>query len=180
MADGLFIKAPPSSPFPSLCLSFHYLPALPLSFILVSSHLLSHIYILCIFLSLCYVSQLLYKTFIRFSYLEPLTHSAPLFSASFNLPLPRGCSAALSSPPHLALAHLQITLGKISGTTTALCRWLLSSDEAAACYITLHCNFQFCCRILILTSLQRLFSSAVLNNSWRDASGVFVMSRRRK
>lgn len=91
---------------------------------------------------------------------------------------PGGCGAALSSPPHLALVHLQIPLGKSSGTTAALCRWLLSSEEAGGCCITLYCNSQFCCRILTLTSLQRIFCSAVLNNLWSDAFRVFVMIRR--
>lgn len=107
---------------------FHYLPALtpltpPTTSPPFSLGISYRPFILYIFPSLCCVTFHSSKTLSRLCYPEPLTQReayVPLFFASFNLYSPSGRCAALSSPPHLALLHLQITLGKSSSTTKAL------------------------------------------------------------
>lgn len=109
LADRLFINAPPSSQSPSLCLSSSIIPQLFLSLLLppicsllcLSSrpHLLSLLPLQFILPSLCCITFHNHKAFSRFSYSESLRETyVPLFSASFNLYLPSGCFAALSSP----------------------------------------------------------------------------------
>lgn len=109
LADRLFINAPPSSQSPSLCLSSSIIPQLFLSLVLpplcsllcLSSrpHLFSLLPLQFILPSLYCITFHNHNAFSRFSYSGSLRETyVPLFSASFNLYLPSGCFAALSSP----------------------------------------------------------------------------------
>ncbi len=163
LADGLFINAPPSSPSPTLFLSsiisqlslsfLHYCflpsslssPPLPTSppFSLCIS---SHPFILCILpLLLHFTTRRHLADSLIPSHLHTERHMfSALFSASLNLCLPTGCCATLSSPPHLALVHLQIPPGRSSETTTALYCWPLSlSDGVVKCFQTVVLNLRW-------------------------------------
>lgn len=130
LCDGLFINAPPSSLPPPL---LHYL-SLSLAFTLAFSHLLFPL------LHPPHLSSLLPQHLLRSFHppfiprftairhladpLAPSDSDVPLCSASFNLYLPRGCCAALSSPPH------ESHLGE-APAQPKLC-WMLSSSDGAA------------------------------------------------